>query len=198
MKWIVGIDEVGRGPIAGPITVGAVAIPARRAVWKYYKGLKDSKQLTQKQREHWFEIMKREKRKQYAIASVSAQQIDVLGIQRAGNLAAMRALKKLKLQPSQCFVQLDYGLRVGEAWKQKAYIKGDERFPAVALASVCAKVSRDKYMVRMHEVYPSYNFAANKGYGTAVHIASLQVVGLSRVHRRSFCIHLLNDRQQKK
>ena len=186
MSWIVGIDEVGRGPLAGPITVGVVCIP-RTHTWRHYRNLKDSKKLSEKNRDAWFKNIQKNSEIRYATASVSAATIDKIGIVRAGNLAAERALKKVGVHPTECIVQLDHGLRVAEIWKQSAYIKGDERFPAIALASICAKVTRDAFMTQMAMRYPVYLFAEHKGYGTRTHRMLIKKHGLSTLHRKSFC-----------
>lgn len=186
MRFIVGIDEVGRGPLAGPITVGVVCIPATHT-WKQFPGLKDSKQLSESRRNEWFQIIKNHPKISAVTVSIPATVIDTIGIVAAGNLAANRALKKLKLSPRTCIVQLDYGLRVAPVWKQTAYIKGDERFPAIALASVFAKVTRDTYMDRISKKFPTYGFDEHKGYGTKKHCASIRKYGISSMHRSTFC-----------
>lgn len=185
MRYIVGIDEVGRGPLAGPITVGVVCIPSRMT-WSHFPQLKDSKQLSELARERWFTFIKKHSDIRAAVASVPATTIDRIGIVAAGNLAARRALAQLQLNPKHCDVQLDKGLGVGADWKQKSYIKGDERFPAIALASIYAKVTRDRYMTRVSREYPEYAFDIHKGYGTKKHCAAIRTHGVSLLHRRSF------------
>jgi ribonuclease HII len=186
MKLKVGIDEVGRGPIAGPVTVGVVCVPPHFS-WKHVKGLKDSKQLTEKQREQWYAWVKHRADIRWAVASVSAKEIDRIGIAEAARVAARRALKSLNLNQGVVNIRLDQGLSVGLEWKQEQFIKGDERFSEIALASVMAKVTRDKYMVRMSKKYPAYGFEKHKGYGTAAHRLALSNSGLSGMHRKSFC-----------
>lgn len=186
MRYIVGIDEVGRGPLAGPITVGVVCIPAHHT-WRHYRGLRDSKKLTERMREEWFNKIRSYDDVRISVASISAKTIDAIGIAQAGNRAARHALKKIGVAPHECVVQLDYGLAVEKRWNQRAYVKGDERFPAIALASICAKVTRDAYMKKMARVYPCYKFDIHKGYGTAMHRALIKGNGMSTLHRKSFC-----------
>ncbi len=186
MHCVVGIDEVGRGPLAGPITVGVVCVPVTFS-WKECHDLKDSKQLTEAMRNRWYQWIKRHPSIRASVSSVSAKEIDRIGIVAAGNLAARRALKKLKLSPKTAVIQLDYGLVVGTQWKQTAYIKGDERFPAIALASIYAKVTRDTYMTRIARQFPRYGFEVHKGYGTKKHRMSIKKSGISSLHRKTFC-----------
>ncbi|MDO8556890.1 MAG: ribonuclease HII [Candidatus Jorgensenbacteria bacterium] len=205
--WIIGIDEVGRGPLAGPVTVAAVALPRRVSSIKYKvpsiqkkkKGvirLRDSKKLSPEQRETWFQWVK-EKKIPYAIASVSPRVIDKINITQAANLAATRAFKKLitkhKISISGTRVFLDGGLYVNKFpkllttnYKLQTIIKGDEKIPAISLASIVAKVTRDKRMARLHKKYPRYNFHIHKGYGTRAHIAALVKYGPSDIHRLTF------------
>ncbi|MFZ2593228.1 MAG: ribonuclease HII [Minisyncoccia bacterium] len=182
---IIGIDEVGRGPIAGPIVVGAVCIPSS-ITWENVPTLKDSKKLTEKKREEWYRWVVAQVDIHWAIAEVSAERIDIIGITAAGNEAARSALQKLMRSPKTTKVLLDYGLRVGDEWPQTALIKGDEKEVAIALASIMAKVTRDKYMMHMAEQYPSYGFAQHKGYGTKMHYESIKKNGLCTLHRRCF------------
>jgi ribonuclease HII len=181
----VGIDEVGRGPIAGPVTVGVVCVP-RYFSWAKVRGLKDSKQLTEKQREQWYAWVLKQADIQWAVASVAARQVDKIGIAEAARVAARRALASLGLSPSMVSIRLDQGLSVGAEWKQAQFIKGDERFPEIALASVMAKVTRDRYMVCMAKKFPQYGFEKHKGYGTKDHYTALRLHNLIALHRRSF------------
>ncbi len=185
MRYIVGIDEVGRGPLAGPITVGVVCMP-EDMTWKAFPKLKDSKQLSEQLRREWYLYIRAHKKLRAAVASVSAATIDRIGIVAAGNLAARRALAQLNVKPAECIVQLDRGLVVGEEWRQESYIKGDERFPAIALASIYAKVTRDRYMTRISKKYPQYGFDVHKGYGTRKHYAAIRTHGTSEHHRKYF------------
>lgn len=182
---IVGIDEVGRGPIAGPITVGAVCIP-RTLTWKQVRGLRDSKKLSPTQRVEWYKWVQQQNDIQWSVASVSASRIDTIGIAVAGNEAARAALKKLHVDTRLVEVRLDYGLKVEAIWKQRAIVKGDEREVAIALASIMAKVTRDAYMTRIIKKFPGYDFENHKGYGTKAHYERVKKNGLCTLHRKSF------------
>lgn len=192
-KYSVGIDEVGRGPIAGPVTVGAVILPASVEMADFI-GLKDSKKLTEAQREVWYDyVIKNDI--PWAVSSVSAKDIDKMGIAPAARRAAGAALamlvKKHGVDPNTARVLLDKGLSVSPEWEQEQFIKGDERFPAIALASIMAKVTRDKYMTRLAKKFPQYGFEKHKGYGTLSHRRVLTVHGPCAYHRISFCATLL-------
>ena len=191
-RIIIGIDEVGRGPLAGPVTVAAVACPhdkLRTINSKLFRGIKDSKKLSAIQREAWFLKLKKTP---YAIASVSSAVIDTIGIAPAIRLAVGRCIKKLtkdyKLSTINSQVLLDGALRAPSIYKnQKTIIKGDEKNPVIAAASIVAKVHRDRLMVRIHKKYPHYGFDAHKGYGTKMHQAAIRTYGLCAIHRKSFC-----------
>jgi ribonuclease HII len=212
-KYIIGIDEAGRGPIAGPVAVGAVLfekneykkfkkdVCGKRSVLKEERSdgersvleeqthtiLKDSKKLSEKKREKWFEKIKENKNIRYIVRFTNAEQIDKFGIVKAINNALKRALIKLKVNPKQCLVLLDGGLMAPREFKnQKTIIKGDEKEPIISLASIVAKVSRDRYIVKLSEKYPEYGFDRHKGYGTKVHYEKLGKYGLCNIHRRSF------------
>ncbi len=209
-QWIIGIDEVGRGPLAGPLTVAAVAaminhksqttrfakVSARRAHNKQFpklkilKNIKDSKKLSPIKREEWNEKIRG--KFMYAIASVGPATIDRIGISRAARLAVSRCLKKLAAfslpSATHAFVILDGGLYAPRMYaNQETIIKGDERHPFIAAASIVAKVHRDACMRRLHKKFSLYGFNRHKGYGTAFHREALKTHGLSSVHRRSFC-----------
>lgn len=193
-QWIIGIDEVGRGPLAGPMTVAAAAATAN-GQWLIadgtpLAGIKDSKQLSAFQREAWKKIIL----DNYIITvtSVGSKVIDKHGISFAVRLAIARCLKKLaishKLIATRCAVVLDGGLYAPSEYKnQQTIIKGDENHPLIAAASIIAKVHRDRYMTRLHSRFPQYGFAQHKGYGTKMHCAMLKKHGLSAAHRASFC-----------
>lgn len=183
----MGIDEVGRGPLAGPIAVGAVAVPYEIHEWKHWEGLKDSKKLSEKKRVVWNDMVQGRDDVRSAVVMVGAKEIDAMGIAAAARRAAAEALAALSLVPTEAEVLLDHGLRVPDAWQQEAFVKGDERFPSIALASIVAKVARDTLMVAMDTRYPGYGFAAHKGYGTKAHAISIREKGLSPIHRATFC-----------
>ena len=195
MKTIVGIDEVGRGPLAGPVSVCVVSCDA-----KIYKKLrrdrrlpligKDSKKLSPEKREKYAETLKslpQQGKISYSINHVSNKIIDSKGISFAIKKAIAVGIKKLKLNPKNCEVLLDGGLRLPKEFKkQKTIIKGDEKEKIIAWASILAKVSRDSLMHQAHKKYPKYMFKNHKGYGTEMHRKMIKKYGLSTFHRRAF------------
>lgn len=196
-RYIIGIDEVGRGPLAGPVAVGAVATTP--AILRKFRDIKESKQLSAEKREAWVKRITAEKKLagdelRFAVAMVSAKEIDRIGIAPAIRKALARALKVLALDPSSVTVLLDGGLKAPPEYKkQKTIIRGDASETAIAMASVVAKVRRDKLMVRLAKNYPHHDLATNKGYGTAKHIALIRKHGLSEIHRKSFCTAFATD-----
>jgi ribonuclease HII len=198
-RYIIGIDEVGRGALAGPVTVGAVALRMgmkfNPAVLKGLKlHLRDSKKLTPRERARWVSYLRKRSDIRFRVSSVASKIIDRMNISRAANLAATRSFEKLADQEilnTRPLVFLDGGLYLRGDWGRKlrvcTIIKGDEKIDAIKLASIVAKVHRDRLMTRRHEKYPHYDFPEHKGYGTALHIKSLKRHGLSDIHRRSFC-----------
>ena len=203
-KWIIGLDEVGRGALAGPVTVGAAALLAGmrfdRAELKRLKlSLRDSKELSSKARERWVVYLKKRKNIRFAVASVPPKTIDKINISQAANLAATRAFEKLadyEMMKTEPKVFLDGGLYLKGDWgkrlKVRTVVKGDETIDAVKIASIVAKVHRDRLMARRHGKYPHYGFPKHKGYGTARHMRSLKRHGLSAIHRKTFCGFLKN------
>lgn len=189
-RYIVGIDEVGRGPVAGPVYVCAVAIPEDLYKKTKWVGLTDSKLMTPKSRDKWYERaveLEKEGKIQFALARKSALQIDQQGIAVCIKSCVNMTLKKLGLDPRQCDVRLDGGLKAPLVYKkQQTIIKGDRKEKAISLASVIAKVSRDRLMEQLHKQYPYYAWEANKGYGTRVHMAKIKEKGLSALHRKTF------------
>ncbi len=198
-RYVIGIDEVGRGALAGPVTVGAVALRAGMrfdlAVLKDLKlHLRDSKKLTPRERERWVSYLRKRNDIQFKVSSVASKTIDRINISRAANLAATRSFEKLadrEILRTQPLVLLDGGLYLRGDWGRKlrvrTIIKGDETIDAIKLASIVAKVYRDRLMTRRHEKYPHYDFPKHKGYGTAHHMKKIKRHGLSEIHRRSFC-----------
>ena len=185
-KYLIGIDEVGRGPIAGPVAVCALLLRgdfSRRD----FKGLKDSKKLTQKKREMWFSKVNDSKSIVYAVSFVHQNIIDSKGIVCATRTALNRSLIRLHVKPKKCLVLLDGGLRAPKRFMyQKTIIRGDEKEYAIALASIMAKVTRDRKMVKLSKKYPLYGFNSHKGYGTKKHYEKIKKCGLCELHRRSF------------
>lgn len=189
MAYIVGIDEAGRGPLAGPVAVGAVKI-SEKFDKRFFKGIKDSKQLTLEERELWFALAHEARKKgelNFAVALVSQTVIDRHGIAYAIRLGIKRVLEKLEVPESDSQIFLDGALKAPAAYKhQLTVIKGDEKIPIISLASVCAKVTRDRRMVRLSEKYPQYEFEMHKGYGTRIHREAILKYGVSDIHRLSF------------
>jgi ribonuclease HII len=184
---VAGVDEAGRGPLAGPVVAAAVVFPRdwiERALPLDLAGLNDSKQLTAARRELFFRVLTQQPALQYAIAQMEADLIDQLNILQATHRAMNQAL--LALQPPPQHVLVD-GLRVNTlAFPQTPLVKGDSRSYSIAAASVLAKVTRDRLMEQYDRVYPQYGFAQHKGYPTPGHIAALARHGPCPIHRRSF------------
>lgn len=188
VKYIVGIDEVGRGPLAGPVAVGVVV--ATKQALRKFRAIKESKQLTRAQREAWFAriIEAQSFDLRFAVAFVSAGVIDKKGIAPAIRTALARALKQTGVHPDECEIRLDGGLHApAEFVRQQTIIKGDEKETTIAMASVIAKVLRDRRMYALAKKYPQYGFERHVGYGTAAHIAAIKKNGLLPEHRKSFC-----------
>jgi len=192
-KWLVGVDEAGRGPLAGPVAVGVVCVPVDFD-WDLLVGVNDSKKLTPETREAIFKEALKLKRRgmiNYAVGSSSAKMIDRIGIVPAIKSAQGRAFTRLKLEPQLCVVKLDGGLKASQEFlSQETIIKGDGREKVIGLASVLAKVTRDRYMKRIASRFASYDFATHKGYGTKAHCMAIHKHGLSSEHRVSFCKNL--------
>lgn len=177
---VCGIDEAGRGPLAGPVVAAAVILPAGYEL----AGLTDSKQLTAKKREKLFEQLMGDAAVQKSIASASAAEIDELNILRATHLAMARAAQSL---PTPAEFALIDGLPVPNfPLPSQSIVKGDSRSLSIAAASILAKVTRDRLMAELDARYPAYGFAKHAGYGTAAHLAALRAHGPCPEHRRSF------------
>jgi len=186
-KFIVGIDEVGRGTVAGPLVIGASAGYWNKGNKKFLKGIRDSKKLTFHQREEWFLRFKRGKIKFYSV-QISNKLIDKNGMSWALKKAVADVLKKIKKIPD--MVYLDGGLHAPIQYKQKTIIKGDDKIPMISAASVYAKVWRDHLMEKMDKKY-SYDFKIHKGYGTKRHFDKIKENGISVIHRKTFLNNLL-------
>ena len=176
---ICGIDEVGRGPLAGPVVAGAVILPKDCDILY----INDSKKLSEKKREMLFdEIM--EKAVAVGIGIVGPEHIDEINILQATYEAMREAISKLEVQPD---LLLNDAVKIpGVTLPQVSIIKGDAKSASIGAASIIAKVTRDRMMMEYDSIFPEYGFAANKGYGTAVHIESLKKLGPTPIHRRSF------------
>lgn len=194
-RFYVGIDEVGRGPIAGPVTLGAVLVPVD--IVERFRLIKESKQLSAKQRELWVEkILLAESFGVYARThSVSASMIDRIGINRAIAYALKCALKKIPVGGSDCRVLLDGGLHAPKSYEnQETIIHGDQKEVVIAMASVVAKVTRDRYMTSIGvRRYPKFGFSQHKGYGTRAHYDAIRQFGITPLHRKSFMTRIQYD-----
>lgn len=188
-KYLIGIDEVGRGPIAGPVAVGAFVFLKSDAK-KFFMGVKESKQLKEEKREEWYaKILEAQKLGliNFAVTFQSEKIIDNKGLSFAIKKALATSLIKLKIKPEEALVLLDGGLHAPAEYKnQKTIIKGDVKEQVIALASICAKVQRDRKMRQWAKKYSEYGFDINKGYGTAKHYQVIRKYGLTPLHRRSF------------
>lgn len=180
---LAGVDEAGRGPLAGPVYAAAVILDPDRPI----AGIRDSKKLTAPQRELLAAEI-RAKALAWSVASADVQEIDALNILKATHLAMRRALAGLAVTPHH--VQVDGNLCPSldgvAVFTMEAIVKGDDKVPAIGAASILAKVERDSVMLALHEVFPQYGFAIHKGYPTAAHLAALREHGASPVHRRTF------------
>jgi ribonuclease HII len=198
MRYVIGIDEAGRGALAGPVCVGAVMMPLDLD-WRIAYALvtargeprlRDSKKLSAQQREILYEYITSHGRLKHAAAFVDAPVIDQIGIVNAAHEGAVVALSRLGIGPDKAEVLLDAGLRVPDMWQQRSFIKGDENVPAIAMASVIAKVTRDRLMESLPSNFSEYQFGEHKGYGTLAHRKAIARSGLSVLHRATFCTRL--------
>jgi ribonuclease HII len=181
--WVCGVDEAGRGPLAGSVVAGAVVLDPNSPI----EGLKDSKKLSAARREFLFEQIQR-KAKAWGIGEASSVEIDEINILQATMLAMRRAIEDLTSRlggwPDKALID---GNRCPELpISAEAIVKGDAKEPAISAASILAKVTRDRQMMALHELYPQYGFAQHMGYPTEAHFAALQEFGACSEHRRSF------------
>lgn len=196
--WIIGIDEVGRGPLAGPVTVCAVVMKCSLYEKRAWPGLTDSKKLSAKRREAWYQAAKDLEKKgtiRIAVVSETAKQIDDKGIAVCIRSCIAKALTVLGCDPKSTLVLLDGGLKAPTFYpNQQTIIRGDQSQQIISMASVVAKVTRDAYMTRMSDKYPGYGWAENKGYGTKSHQKALKKLGFTRLHRKSFLSRILDNK----
>jgi ribonuclease HII len=181
--FIGGIDEAGRGAWAGPVFAAVVILPDKGQANRLVGNVRDSKQMTPRQRGKWAPIIK-EVSLDWGVGSSSSDEIDKYGILPATRLAASRALLQMRIEPN--FLLLDYILLPECTIPQDAMVKGDQISLTIAAASVLAKTTRDAFMRDMHSLYPAYSFDNNKGYGTRIHWQALNDVGICPIHRRSY------------
>ena len=176
---ICGVDEAGRGPLAGPVYAAAVILDASRPI----AGLADSKKLSEKRRDK-LALEIKQHASAWAVACASVEEIDEINILRASLLAMRRAVEMLQLHPQEVWVD---GLHCPDTGlPSRAIVQGDSSVAAISAASILAKTARDAAMLLLHEHYPQYGFAGHKGYPTAAHLAALREYGVSAVHRKSF------------
>ncbi len=179
VSFVVGVDEVGRGPLAGPVVAAAVCFPCGSQIPK----VDDSKKLTDKMREKLYDMILAVPGVKYGIAELSAQDVDEFNILKSTHMAMAKAVAMI---PEAEFALID-GLPVpGFSLSSEAIVKGDSKSASIAAASILAKVYRDRLMVGYSEKYPGYGFESHKGYGTKKHIAALNELGVCEIHRRSF------------
>lgn len=185
---ICGVDEAGRGPLAGPVYAAAVILPSDCVI----EGLNDSKKLTEKKREVLFDEIK-EKALAYGIASADEKEIDEINILNATFLAMKRAIDALSVKPDLALI--DGNQKPHTDIEEVTVIKGDAKSMSIAAASVLAKVSRDRFMLEMAEKYPQYEFARHKGYGTKLHYEKIAQYGVCDIHRRTFLKKILGEQK---
>ncbi|MCM1285209.1 MAG: ribonuclease HII [Acetobacter sp.] len=183
---VCGVDEAGRGPLAGPVYAAAVILPKGYII----DGVNDSKKLTEKKRDILFDIIKKEA-VAYSIGVADEKEIDEINILQATFLAMRRAVNGLSVQAD--IALIDGNKKPGLEIAERDIVKGDAKSASIAAASIIAKVSRDRYMLEMAEKYPEYHFEKHKGYGTKLHYEMIEKYGISPIHRKSFLKKILNN-----
>ena len=192
MKYVVGIDEAGRGPLAGPVAVGVARVAEGYDVLAKFPGLNDSKKLTEKKREALYEILMQEVKAgnvRIRVCLSGENMIDEKGIAYAIRSALNRGVEGLLPDPKQGKVFLDGSLKAPVEYEQETIIGGDGKIPVIMLAALAAKVTRDRLMVKLGAQYPLYGFEKHKGYGTKKHQEAIHAYGVCAIHRKSF-IHI--------
>ena len=180
---ICGVDEAGRGPLAGPVCAAAVILPKGKLI----EGVNDSKKLSEKKREALFDVIKAESAS-YSIAFASVSEIEEMNILNATMLAMKRAVEGLSVKPEIALV--DGNRKPDTGIEELTIVKGDAKSISIAAASILAKVSRDRYLLELDRQYPQYQFAKHKGYPTTLHYEMIKTYGISPVHRLSFLKNL--------
>jgi ribonuclease HII len=195
IQYVAGLDEAGRGCWAGPVFAAAVILPVDKMILNDLNGVRDSKKMTILQRTRWAEEIKKHAIS-YGVGFSTHAEIDKAGIIASTRQAMLRALACLSTQPQ--FLLLDYMLLPTLDLPQMSLVKGDVQVLSIAAASVLAKTSRDQFMREMDQLYPDYGFARHKGYGTLQHRQSLNRMGISAIHRRSFApIRLMQESEKQ-
>ncbi len=181
---IAGVDEAGRGPLAGPVFASVAILSANHNIC----GLDDSKKLSEKKRELLYDEIV-EKAVDYAVASASEEEIDEINILQATFLAMKRAVEKLKVIPN--LILVDGNLKPDFNLSTECIVKGDSLVDSISAASILAKVSRDRYMKELSKKYPEYGWEKNKGYGTKAHYEAIKKYGITSIHRKSFLRNII-------
>ncbi|MEI7425129.1 MAG: ribonuclease HII [Candidatus Staskawiczbacteria bacterium] len=183
-KFVAGLDEVGRGPLAGPVVAAAVVINVKnyKEVEKLLCGINDSKKLSKIQKEYFYDILINNKDIKWGVGIVSEKIIDKINILQATKLAMLKATNKLDAD----YLLLDGNFKINSVIYQKSIIKGDQKVTSISAASVIAKVTRDRIMDKYDKKYPQYEFAKHKGYGTKLHMNMIKKFGNCPIHRKSF------------
>jgi len=179
-EFVCGVDEAGRGPLCGPVVAAAVILPKDAHI----EGVNDSKKLSEKKREQYYEIIKKEAIS-IGIGIISEKRIDEINIYEATKEAMKEAITNLSIRPD--FVLIDGNQDINIDIDRQTVVSGDARSESIAAASIIAKVTRDRMLKQYDEIYPEYGFAKHKGYGTKAHIEAIKEYGLTPIHRPSFC-----------
>ena len=187
-KIVCGVDEAGRGPLAGPVYAAAVVLPCNVVI----DGVNDSKKLSEKKRDYLYDVIK-EKALYYCVSSASVEEIDELNILNATFLSMKRAVEGLETEPDLALI--DGNMCPSLNICSKAIVKGDSLSQSIACASILAKVTRDRLMLKEAEKYPKYQFEKHKGYGTKLHIEMIKTHGPSPIHRKTFLRKILKHEQ---
>ena len=186
IKYVAGIDEAGRGPLAGPVVVASVILPANSMI----EGINDSKKISESKREKLYDIIT-EEAISYGVGIVYQDEIDEINILQATKKGLHEAVKSMKTKPQVILVDALTGIdTLGIPYK--SIIKGDAKSYSIGAASIIAKVTRDRIMREWDKIYPEYGFAGHKGYGTAKHIQAIKKYGITPIHRKTFCKNFVN------
>jgi ribonuclease HII len=188
-EWVIGLDEAGRGPLAGPVVAAAVSLVKPIQL----KGIRDSKTLSEKQREYFYEELTNHQHVRWAVAAISENEIDKINILNATKFAMYNAtnnvLNKMddrRKSEDTSYLLIDGNFKIKSEILQRSIVKGDSKVFSIAAAGILAKVTRDRMMKELHQQYPEYGFDRHKGYGTRAHLANLAEFGPCKIHRKSF------------
>lgn len=185
-EFICGVDEAGRGPLAGPVYAAAIILPKGKLV----DGAKDSKKLSPKKRQSLYDIIIASAIS-YGIASVDESEIDKVNILNATHIAIKKAVSQLKIKPDVVLIDGNSGPKLEMPYQ--TIIKGDDLSMTISCASILAKVARDNFMIKIAEKYPEYQFEKHKGYGTKIHIEAIKKYGPCKIHRKSFIKNIIGS-----